>query len=312
MSDSNTSAASFQGIRGIVPPMVTPLSDYDTLDTIGLERLVEHILAGGVHGLFVLGTTGEGPSLSARLRREVVDRVCKQVAGRVPVLVGISDTSFVESVDLANYSAQAGAAAVVVAPPSYFPLDQTELLAYLAHLAPSVPLPLVLYNMPTHTKINFDLDTLALAMEIPNIVGVKDSSGNMIYFQKLRKLIAERSTWNLLIGPEELLSQAVLLGGDGGVSGGANIHPQLYVSIYEAARDRDLDRVTQLQKQVEELSGRIYGVNRTPSAVIKGIKGALACLGICSPLVAEPLVTCSESECLTIDRHLHELGLRKE
>ena len=90
-------------LRGIIVPMVTPLLDRDTLDTAGLERLIEHILSGGVHGLFVLGTTGEAPSLSYALRYELIERVCNQVQQRVPVLVGITDTSFIESVKMAGY-----------------------------------------------------------------------------------------------------------------------------------------------------------------------------------------------------------------
>ena len=98
---------------GIIPPMVTPLLDRDMLDVPGLERLIEHILAGGVHGLFILGTTGETPSLSHRIRHELIERVCVQVRGRVPVLVGITDTSFVESVEIARKAEQVGASALV-------------------------------------------------------------------------------------------------------------------------------------------------------------------------------------------------------
>src|SRR5580658_2115572 len=96
-------------LRGIIPPIVTPLRARDELDVAGLERLVEHILAGGVHGLFVLGTTGEAPSLSYRLRRELIERTCRQVAGRVPVLVGITDTAFTESLQVAQWSVKSGA-----------------------------------------------------------------------------------------------------------------------------------------------------------------------------------------------------------
>src|SRR5262245_63676777 len=99
-------------LRGIVPPLATPLRDEDELDVAGLERLIEHVLAGGVHGLFLLGTTGEGPALSYRLRYELIDRGCRQVAGRVPVLVGVSDPSFVETLRLAERAAAAGAQAV--------------------------------------------------------------------------------------------------------------------------------------------------------------------------------------------------------
>lgn len=107
--------------RGIIPPVVTPLRSRDELDVAGLERLIEHILAGGVHGLFILGTTGEAPNLSYRLRRELIDQTCKFVRGRVPVLAGITDTAFVESVNLARHAATAGVQAVVASTPYYFP-----------------------------------------------------------------------------------------------------------------------------------------------------------------------------------------------
>src|SRR5580765_8543312 len=96
-------------LRGIVPPMITPLAGRDTLDLAGLERLVEHILAGGVDGLFVLGTTGEAPALSYRLRRELVTHTCRLVNGRIPVLVGITDCSQSGSVEVACAAASAGA-----------------------------------------------------------------------------------------------------------------------------------------------------------------------------------------------------------
>ena len=147
-------------LRGIVPPMVTPLTDRDTLDHEGLPRLVEHLIGGGVHGLFILGTTGEGPSLSYRLRCELIERVSELAAGRVPLLVCITDTSFVESVNLAGHAADAKAAAVVLAPPYYFPAGQPELLEYVEHLVAELPLPLVLYNMPSHTKTAFSTETL--------------------------------------------------------------------------------------------------------------------------------------------------------
>ena len=102
---------------GVIPPMVTPLRRDGRLDVAGCRRLVEHILKGGVHGLFLLGTTGEAPDISYEVRRELVRRVCAQVRGRAPVLVGITDTVFDESVKMAKYARTCGAAALVAAPP---------------------------------------------------------------------------------------------------------------------------------------------------------------------------------------------------
>ncbi len=292
---------------GIVTPMITPLSDRDTLDTDGMERLIEHILAGGVSGLFILGTTGEAPSLSYRLRRELIAHVCRQVADRVPVLVGVTDTSFVESVNLAEYAADVGASAVVLAAPYYFPAGQSELLEYVRHIAAELPLPVLIYNMPSHTKLTFEPDTIRRVMDIDNIVGLKDSSGDMIYFRHIERLVKDRPDWTLLIGSEELLAEAVLLGGDGGICGGANLCPQLYVDLYRSAKSRDLDRVDELHAKVMHIAETIYTVGNYDSSSIKGLKCALSHLGICDDFMAEPFSSFHGAERELIRRRLAEL-----
>jgi 4-hydroxy-tetrahydrodipicolinate synthase len=299
-------------LRGIIPPLVTPLLERDRLDIPGLERLIEHVLAGGVHGLFLLGTTGEGPSLSHRLRCELVERACAQVADRVPVLVGITDTSFVESVEMAEHAAEAGAGAVVLAPPYYFPAGQAELAEYTEAIAAAVPLPLHLYNMPSHTKVTFEPDTIARALQIPNIVGLKDSSGQLVYFHKIQVLAASRPEFSLLIGPEELLAESVLLGGHGGVCGGSNLAPRLYVDLYEAAVRGDLDRVRALHARVMQISTTIYAVGRYGSAYLKGLKCALSCLGLCDDHMAEPFRRFAPPERQRIEAHLRDLGLSRQ
>ena len=293
--------------HGIIPPMVTPLRDRDTLDVAGLERLLEHILAGGVHGLFILGTTGEGPSLSYRLRRELIERTCRQVKGRVPVLVGITDTAFVESLTVARWSADAGAAALVVAPPYYLPEGQPELQEYLGHLLPELPLPLFLYNMPALTKVSFELETVRLAMAEPRIIGLKDSSCSLIYLHRLLTLLPLRPDWSVLVGPEEMLSAAVLAGAHGGVNGGANLFPRLYVRLFEAAHRGDLPRARELHALVMRVSEGLYHIGRHGSAIIKGIKGALALAGVCDDFMAEPFQRFREPERARLRRMVEEL-----
>lgn len=295
--------------RGIFPPMITPLRDRDTLDVAGLERLIEHILAGGVHGLFILGTTGEAPSLSYRLRRELIERTCRQVAGRVPVLVGITDAAFVEALNVSHFAAEAGAKALVLAPPYYFPNSQPELLEYIQHLAPELTLPLFLYNMPTHTKTIFEIETVRRAMAIGNIVGLKDSSANMIYFHQLIGLLPERPDWSLLIGPEELLAESVLFGGHGGVCGGANLCPRLYVDLYEAAAARQLDRSAELHARVMRISSTLYRISRHGSAFIKAVKCSLREMGVCDDFMAEPFHRFREEDRTRVRACLAELGI---
>jgi 4-hydroxy-tetrahydrodipicolinate synthase len=295
-------------LRGIVPPMVTPLKSRDELDVAGLERLVEHILAGGVHGLFILGTSGEAPSLSYRLRRELVERVCRQVAGRLPVLVGVTDTAFVESLNLAQFAAEAGAQAVVITTPYYFPAGQPELLEYLEHILPELALPVYLYNMPMMTKVPFAPETIQSVLQMKQIAGIKDSSGNLEYFGQLVAIARQRPDWGLLVGPEHLLAETVKLGGTGGVNGGANFYPRLFVDLYEAACRGDQARVDLLQARLLQLGG-IYQVGKHASAVIKGMKCSLSLLGICSDFMAEPFARFRAPERERVRTILAGLGL---
>jgi dihydrodipicolinate synthase/N-acetylneuraminate lyase len=299
-------------LRGIIPPMITPLLDRDTLDVAGLERLIEHILSGGVHGLFILGTTGEAPSLNYRLRYELIDRACKQVNGRVPVLVGITDTCFTESVNIANKARDAGAQAVVLAPPYYFPAGQAELLEYLEHLTPELPLPVFLYNMPSLTKADFEPQTVKAAAQISGIVGIKDSSGNMVYFHQLRSLLKDYPDFSLLVGREELLAESVLLDGHGGICGGANFIPKLYVDLYNAACSRDLPTVEVLHEKVMQISSTIYSVGRYHSSYLKGLKCTLSCMNICSDFLAEPFHRFRQEEHDKIQQYINELGITPE
>jgi 4-hydroxy-tetrahydrodipicolinate synthase len=180
---------------------------------------------------------------------------------------------------------------------------------YIEDIAGELPLPMFLYNMPSHTKITFEPDTVRRALEIPNIVGMKDSSAQMIYFHKLRTLAAERPDFSLLVGPEELLGEAVLLGAHGGVCGGANLFPRLYVELYEAASAAQLDRIAVLHAQVMRLGETIYSVGQHRSAFIKGLKCALSLLGICEDFMAEPFQRFAAPQREQVEKYLAELGV---
>ncbi len=297
--------------KGIIPPLVTPLAERDALDLPGLDRLVEHVISGGVHGLFLLGTTGEGPSLSHRLQREFITECSRRVAGRVAVLVGVTETSREDSLALARHAANEGADAVVVAAPYYFPMHQADLVRYCGEFAAASPLPVVLYNMPSHTKTAFTVDTVRqLMLDSPNIVGIKDSSGNMVYFQQLLETARERPGFSVLMGPEELLAASVLMGGQGGVCGGANLLPALYCELYEAALTGDLRIVQRLQHRVMRLSHKLYEVGEAPTSYLTGLKMSLELVGLCSGRLCEPLYQMPPGRQQRLVQHLRDLGLQ--
>ncbi|MDR0712890.1 MAG: dihydrodipicolinate synthase family protein [Bacteroidales bacterium] len=275
-------------LKGIIPPLVTPLSDTDRLDVAGVEKLIEHVIAGGVHGLYILGTTGESPSLSHRLKKELIARTCRLVKRRIPVLVGVSDSSFAESIELSEIAAMEGATAVVITPSFYFLQGQSELLEYLQHIVPRMPLPVFYYNIPIYTKVALEPATAVQMAEIRQIVGIKDSSSNLAYFKQVQYLLKHRTDFSFLLGTEEYLGEFVLTGGHGGIPCGANLFPRLFVDLYHAAVNRDIDKIRALQDKIMYISTTIYSTGLHPSSFLKGLKGTLSLLGICSDAMAEP------------------------
>lgn len=296
-----------QKLNGVVTAMVTPLKGQDTLDRAGLERLIEHLISGGIHGLFILGTTGEAPSLPLRLREQLIEASCRQVAGRVPVIVGITGPCFTESVELAFKASEYGAQGVVAAPPYYFSLSQDDLLRYWEQLACAVPLPLFLYNSPSNTHHIIEVSTVLKAANIENIAGLKDSGCDMAYFHVLREELQSRPDFTLLVGPDELFAEGVLLGADGGMCAGSNVHPRLYVSLYEAAAAGDVKRTAELHRKVIELGLAVYRCAEHNANPLRGLKCALSELGICTDTVAPPLQRYSSREKASVARYIHSL-----
>lgn len=293
--------------KGIIPPLITPLLDDNTIDKEGLERLVEHVITGGVHGLFILGTTGESQSLGFRLRTEMIRETSRIVNKRLPLLVGISDTSVEDSCKLANIAAEHGADAVVSAPPYYYASSQPELELFYTKLLTKLPLPLFLYNMPSHTKVSFAPSTIAHLAKHPGVIGFKDSSANGTYLQSVMYTMQNKPDFAIFVGPEEMTAQCVLMGASGGVNGGANLFPKLYVDLYHAAANRDLDTVRALQTKVMKISSSLYSVGKFGSSYLMGVKSALNVLGICSDVLAAPYSKFAGQERVTIERAVAEI-----
>jgi len=275
-------------LYGIVPPLVTPLLDNNTLDMNGLERLVEHVVAGGVHGIFILGTTGEAQSLSHGLRVEMIKQTSRLLRNRIPLLVGITDTSIVDSLILSQVAYEAGAEAVVSAPPYYFATGQPELAEFYEKLILQLELPIYLYNMPSHTKVAFAPETIKRIAENEKVIGFKDSSANGSYFQAVMYTMRDRKDFSIFVGPEEMMAEAVMMGASGGVNGGANMFPKLYVDLYNAANSKNIDEVRVLQSKVMQICSTIYSNGKYGSSYLKGLKCGLSVLGICDDFLAAP------------------------
>ena len=271
--------------------MVTPLDAKRRLDKKGTKNMVNHLLKGGVDGIFLLGTTGEGPHLSYKIREELVKTVCGLVKGRVPVLLGITETDMDDAVAFAARCKSYGASAVVSAPPYYFKLTQAECVAWFTEMADRVPLPLVIYDMPAHTDTVIEPTTIAKLAAHPNIIAMKDSSSVIALFNKFRVALepfAEK--FSLFMGPDEAMGEAVMMGADGGVCTGANLWPAQFKAMYLAAKAGDVENVRRLQRFTTMSSYLLYGLGQGQIGFLKGVKCALAEMGLIQNVLASPFV----------------------
>jgi len=228
---------------------------------------------------------------------------------RLPLLVGISDTSLVDSVTLADLAAECGADAVVSAPPYYYATGQAELAEFYEQLIPQLKLPIYLYNMPTHTKVSFAPSTIRRIAENPKVIGFKDSSAGGGYFQSVMHEMRDYPEFSLFVGPEEMMAESVLMGAHGGVNGGANMFPKLYVELYNAAVAKDVDKVRELQHKVLQISSSIYTVGSYGSSYLKGVKAGLSVLGICNDFLAAPFNKFDEEHKAKIRAAIENLDL---
>lgn len=297
-------------LKGIIPPMVTPLLESKELDSIGLNNLIEHLIQGGVHGIFLLGTNGEGPSLSYRLRKQLISEACKIVKGRIPVLVGITDTSFEASLEIAEHSKEAGADALVVAPPFYFPISAKEMNEYLEELAPMLPLPFLLYNIPSCTKLHLGIDSIKKARNL-GAIGVKDSSGDLASLHKIIEEFQNDPDFSIIVGNELFLSDTIVKGAHGAVAGGANIFPRLFVELYNACLKNDEHGIEELSNKVLKIDKTIYNVENSPTSSMKAIKCALSIMKICGGHMAHPLRQLDSAQCIRVQNHLEEFKYGK-
>jgi 4-hydroxy-tetrahydrodipicolinate synthase len=289
-----------QPLRGLITPLATPLAlshqPEPSLDVPALERLIDHVVNGGISGIFLLGSTGEFSSLGREMRQEIIRRTCAHVNARVPVLVNIADTAISETLRLADTAVQAGADAVVLAAPYYFEHSQDDLFRYIEQITERLSLPLFLYNIPHLTKTSFEPETVCRAADLPGVIGLKDSTGDLKYLERTVELLRDRPQFSILIGPEEMLLECMKRGAVGGVCGGSNLNPKLFVELYNAIVRGDMKQAEALQETVQRMSRALYHTGFPGSSYLRGIKAALALAGLCRPEPAPPYFPFSDAE----------------
>jgi 4-hydroxy-tetrahydrodipicolinate synthase len=287
-------------LHGIIPPICTPLAPDGEIDVESARRLVEYQLAAGVHGLFVLGSTGELAVLTAEQRRLMLETAVEAAAGRAPILAGIFDTSTRRCIENGLMARAAGAGALVLAPPYYYRAGQRELLDHFRAVRAAVDLPLLAYDVPGAVNVKLEAATVVALAEEGTICGLKDSSGA---FEGFREVLmrTRRLPFRAFTGSELIVDSCLHMGAHGSVPGLGNVFPAEYVQLYELARAGDWAGAAAVQERLlacfrELITQGDPGYSASASA-LGGFKTGLKLKGVIAHTrVAEPLHSFTPAE----------------
>lgn len=277
-------AHDLKSLTGVLPALVTPLTESGQVDEPAVARLVEHVIAGGVIGLLPLGSTGETASLDEASRRTMLAATVKAARGRVPIICGVAQSHLAASQAEVAAAAAMGADAALVAPPFYYLIDQATVLAYYRALAAASSIPILLYNIPQYTKVVAEPATVATLAREGTIHGIKDSSRDFEYFELVCGATRDLPDFRIFTGSDSMLLASLAMGGAGTICGLANVAPHWVVRIYEDYKRGDIAAAREHQDLLFSLLVRLRaGVFPT------AIKAALELQGVCSAYCAKPI-----------------------
>lgn len=289
-------------LRGIYPPMLTPLTPEERVDVRSVRSLVDWLITQGVHGIWALGTTGEFPCLDAVEREAALVATVEAAAGRVPVVANISDASTQLAIRHGRAAQRAGADALALTPPYYYPNSMDELLAHYRAVREAIDLPLLIYNIPQTVKVRLDVATVLTLAEEGTVVGLKDSQNDLQWFRDVCLGTRARAVpFRAFLGTRSLIDTAVQIGGVGSIPSIANVAPRECVEAHEAAERGDYAAAARAQERVlayERLATAARGGSPL-AASFATMKAYLKLRGvIASSVVAAPLhcLTAEEEE----------------
>ena len=241
--------------NGIITPIVTPFNDDETqtINYQATDQLIDHLIKNGVNGIFPLGSNGEFNVLTIKERNEFASHVINYVNHRVPVYVGTGACSTNEAVYLSRKAEELGADALSVITPYFFKLRDEDIYDYYKQIAESVKIPIILYNIPGNTQNNINPKVLDQLARIPNVAGIKDSSGNTESIDAYLKVVQKHENLHFLIGSDSKISYAFERGATGAIAGTSNLLVKNVVALNNALRSGDIETAKKMQESLNPL-----------------------------------------------------------
>jgi len=300
-------------LSGVVPPVVVPLKPDFSVDYPSFTRVIEHLIAGGVHGLFMLGSTSEVVFHDADARRAILEHAVKVVDGRLPVLAGAIDPTTDRVIGLARTARAVGVAGVVVTAPFYARTSQPEIVDHFRYVRDAVDLPVIAYDIPVCVHVKLERQSVVTLAEEGTIAGVKDSSGDEGNFRYLLSDLAHKPEVGLMTGAELTVDGILLAGAHGVVPGLANVDPHGYIRLWDAAKRGDWAAAAREQARLARLFEIVRaGLPRTSvgAAGVGGFKTAMRLLGVIETnLMARPQRSLNDAEAEQVAAILRSVDL---
>lgn len=289
-------------IHGVIPPIVTPVDENERLDEQSFRRIVDHVIDGGVHGILALGSNGEFFGLDAEDLGQVVGIAVEQSAGRVPIYAGIASITTREGIKQARLYEELGAQAISILPPMFVTPTENELYQHFKKIAESTSLPVLLYNNPDKVGNNISPGLLDRLTEIPNIVGMKDSSGDQTLTAEFIRRTRQKN-FKVLAGRDIMILSTLVYGGTGCVASTANVVPRLVVEIYDKFMAGDIPGALEAQYKLAPLR-TAWNLGSFPVAT----KDAVNLIGLQAGKPILPNTCCSEENLEKLREILQDLG----
>lgn len=291
--------------KGIIPAMVTPLDDYGNVNERTLRKLTNYLINGKVHGLFVVGSTGEWYGLDINQKKKIFETVVEEANGRVPIYAGTGAITTKETVILTKMAKDVGVSAASILTPVFISPNQQELYHHYCDIANSVDIPILLYNNPGKTGINLTADLVERLSKIDNIIGIKDSSGDMTLTEEYIR--RTNDNFNVLAGRDTLILSTLIYGGKGAIAATANIVPKIVVKIYEEYIKGNIKEALKAQYDLAPLR-LAFSLGSFPVVMKEGLK----LMGIDAGSTFKPVEPMTEDNKIKLKKVLEEMGVFKK
>jgi len=286
-------------VEGIIPAMITPFDKHGEIDEQGLRTMVNFLVESGVHGILAAGTSGQFCLLLREERKRLFEIVVDEVNGKTLVFAGTGSVSTKETILMSREAADVGVDAVAVITPYFVKLTDEEVFLHYKAIAEAVPLPITLYNNPPRTGITISQEVVGRLAGFDNVVGMKDSSGDLSLFQEYIRKAGDKIP--LIMGRDTLIYPALTLGAKGAVCVVGNVAPKLLLELYDAAKREDHKKALHLQAKVNIIR-QALGLGTFPAAVNEAVN----LIGKPGGYPRKPVVPLNENQRESLRRALRE------